>query len=393
MSAITVRAVALSDVGRARELNEDNAFAGERIFAVADGLGGHRAGEVASGIVVEALGSLDASVSADGNDVGGALIDAVLDANREVFEKQEAESDHRGMASTVTAIAIDGTTAHLAHVGDSRCYLIRDGSISQISQDHTLVARMVAEGKLTPEQAEYHPQRSIVTRALGAGPDVEIDTLELELAGGDKLVLCSDGLTAVLSDEEILDFVRRSRDLDATAQALVDEANARGGPDNITVVLVDVTGPRRAIAPAPGAEPARPAGLEPEPEPAAKPAKKRLRKVPVRLLVAVSIVLVAIIAAWIGVRSWVNGSWYVGVDGNRVAIFRGLPTDTLGGVLHSVEERTPMTVDQVAPFYRPRLEEGLRVPDRRTARDLVARIPQATPTPTPTQSPTPTPTS
>lgn len=385
MSEIKIKAATLSDVGRARELNEDSSFAGERLFAVADGLGGHRAGEVASGIVVESIAALDTTF--DSSNVGGRLIDAVLEANRRVFQKQEAESDHRGMASTVTALAIDGSTAHLVHVGDSRCYLVRDGAITQISQDHTLVARMVEEGKLTPQQAEYHPQRSIVTRALGAGPDVDVDTLEIELVGGDRLLLCSDGLTAVLSDEELYDFVARSRDLETTCRSLVDEANARGGPDNITVLLIEVAGPRRTVA----SPVQQPVSADVEPVPPAPAARRAVRKVPVRALVWLFIVLSVAAGAWVGVRAWVNGSWFVGVDGGRVAIFRGLPTDAIGGVLHHVEERTPLSLEEVAPFYRPRLKEGLRVGDAAAARRLVERIPRATPTPAPKAGAAPTP--
>lgn len=380
-AAVKLAAAALSDVGKAREINEDAEYAGERVFAVADGLGGHRAGEVASRIAIEAIAELDHDMSGD---PAGSLIEAVRNANREVFERAQHEADLRGMGTTITAVAIDGTRAHFAHVGDSRCYLFRDGAISQVTQDHTLVARMVAEGKLTQHQAETHPQRSILTRALGAGADVDVDTLELELYGGDRLLLCSDGLTATIPDEELREYATKRADLASICRALVDEANARGGPDNITVVMVGVEGPRHRPEPMAEAAPPKPEGRLAT---APKPETARRRRVPVRLVVWASIVLVALVAGTIGVRSWLSRSWYVGVDGTTVAIFQGLPTDAIGDRLNNVKERTRITLDQVAPFYRPRLQEGIRVADLAAARALVARIPRSTATPAPTPSP------
>ncbi|MCA1831856.1 MAG: Stp1/IreP family PP2C-type Ser/Thr phosphatase [Actinomycetota bacterium] len=383
MSAIKLRAAERSDVGRAREINEDAVFTGTHIFAVADGLGGHRAGEIASQLALEPLKMLDGG--ADGS-TAEALVQAVRDANRAVYEHAEQEQDMRGMASTITALSIDDSTAHLAHVGDSRCYLIRDGAITQLSQDHTLVARMVQEGKLTPQQAESHPQRSIVTRALGAGVDVDVDTLELELLGGDRLVLCSDGLTAVLSDEELREFATSTYDLDVVCRQLVEEANARGGPDNITVLVIDVTGPRAASPAVPPPVSQKPAGT-----PAQKPRKRR--RIPARAIVWLVVLFVISVGLSLGVRGWVNNSWYVGLDGETVAIYQGLPTDTLGGRLHHVKEPTGLRLDDVAPFYRPRLDEGLRVADLAAAHTLVARIPRsnASPTPQPTTTLTPRP--
>jgi len=368
----------VTDVGKSRERNEDSHYLGERVFAVADGLGGHSAGEVASSIAVGAIAELDREGSAPHS--AFALADAVERANREVFERAQHDAELRGMATTITAVSIDGTTAHLAHVGDSRCYLLRDGAISQVTQDHTLVARMVAEGKLTQRQAETHPQRSVVTRALGAGPEVEVDTLELELLGGDRLLLCSDGLTETLTDEEIREFAVKRAPLEDICHALVDEANARGGPDNITIVLVGVQGPRHRTEPASEAA-GEPAGG------AAPPAPKKRRRVPVRALVWVGILVVVLVAGIVGVRTWIDRSWYVGIDGNSVAIFRGLPTNTLDNKLHHVQERTTLAVSKVAPYYRARLDDGIRVDSLADARRLIQTIPTVAATPAPKPSP------
>lgn len=376
-ASLKLTVAVVTDVGKSRERNEDSNYLGERVFAVADGLGGHSAGEVASSIAVGSIAQLDHDGTTPHS--AFALVDAVERANREVFERAQHDPDLRGMATTITAVSIGGTTAHLAHVGDSRCYLLRDGAISQVTQDHTLVARMVAEGKLTQRQAETHPQRSVVTRALGAGPEVEVDTLELELLGGDRLLLCSDGLTETLTDEEIREFAVKRAPLEDICRALVDEANARGGPDNITILLVAVEGPRHRP------EPAQTTTSEPAGSP---PRAARRRRIPVRALVWTGILVVVIVAGIVGVRTWIDRSWYVGIDGNAVAIYRGLPTDTLGKSLHHVEERTTIPVSQVAPYYRPRLDDGIRVNSLADARKLVQSIPTMAPaTPTPKPSP------
>lgn len=385
MAAPKLRAATLSDVGRTRERNEDSSFAGMRVFAVADGLGGHRAGEIASSLAIESFQRLDQDFDSG---AAQAIVGAVQDANRNVYERAQREPDLHGMGTTITAIAVEGSTAHLAHVGDSRCYLIRQGMITQVSQDHTLVARMVDEGKLTARQAESHPQRSILTRALGASPEVDVDTLELELVGGDRILLCSDGLTAVLRDEELLQFATSTHDLQAICGELVDEANARGGPDNITVVLVDVGGPRGATTGAP-AIPVPVPQAPPAPRAAARPPK--VRRVPLRALVWLGVLLVASIGGALGVRSWVNNSWFVGLEGDRVAIYRGLPTDALGGRLNSVEERTDLTTDRVAAYFVPRLKEGIRVEDLAQARVKVQAIPRESPSATPSAPGSPLP--
>jgi PPM family protein phosphatase len=393
---VTGRAIereALTDVGRARERNEDSYYAGEYVFAVADGLGGHTAGEVASRLAVQPIAAFDRAVEGTPDDrIAEALERAVGDANRAVYQRAQNDAKVRGMGTTLTAVAISNGSAHLAHVGDSRCYLVRGGEITQLSSDHTLVARMVQEGKLTPEQAETHPQRSILTRALGAEPEIDVDTLELQLAPGDRLILCSDGLSSVIPDEQILATLADSKGLKEACKRLVEAANGRGGPDNITVVVVEVSGEgavRKAGSPA-----AAPVSAKPRREisPAARRRRSR-RRVPVRLLVWILAIVVAGLASWLGVRSWVNRSYFVGVADGVVAIYRGLPTEFAGIDLNRVEEHTTKPVDQVAEFWKPRLAEGIKADSLTEAREIVTRIqnaaaPGATPSPSPSPSPT-----
>jgi protein phosphatase len=374
-----LRWAARTDVGRARDRNEDSYYAGEHVFAVADGLGGHNAGDVASSLAIEPIKALDRRIAGAKPDrVGEMLTDTVSDANRAVFKRAQQDAKVRGMGTTMTAVAITDGSAHLAHVGDSRCYLIRGGALSQLSSDHTLVARMVQEGKLTTEQAETHPQRSILTRALGAEPEIEVDALELELVQGDRLLLCSDGLSSVIGDDAIASVMAGATDLDAGCTRVIDEANAQGGPDNITVIVVEVTGATAASAAAP--------------RPEAKPARaRRARRFPVRPVIWAAAVVLVVLGALIGIRSWADRSYYVGIDNGRVTIFRGLPTDVVGLKLHHVQEATDITLDEVQPFFREHLRVGIRADSLPKARSVVNEIPRVGATPSTSPSPSASP--
>lgn len=383
----SIRWAARTDVGRARDRNEDAYFGGEHVFAVADGLGGHNAGDVASHLAIESLRSLDARASsAASGSLAGALTKAVHDANRAVYERAQADAKVRGMGTTLTAVAIADGSIHLAHVGDSRCYLLRGGSISQLSRDHTLVARMVAEGKLTAEQAEAHPQRSILTRALGAEPEVDVDSLEIPFLPGDRLLLCSDGLSSVIDEERIRSVIADSKEPDETCRRLVDEANMRGGPDNITVLLIEMAG---APPSPPSAAPPLPMQAE---APARRPDRRRRPRVPGRVVVWALVLLLLGLGGWLGVRTWVNRSFFVGVADGNVAIYRGLPTEIGGVRLARVEERTGISIQSVPEWFRPNLAEGIRAKSLAEARAKVRDIPRngtGPSRPDATQSPTP----
>ena len=233
MSLRIVDAVGLSDVGRHRQANEDSYVVAPPLFAVADGMGGARAGEVASRLAVEAL---EADLAPDGSPEH-RLREIVGVANRRIWDLSRSDAEHAGMGTTLTAAMVDGPDVVIGHVGDSRLYRLRGGGIERLTTDHSLVEELVRQGKLTPEGAERHPQKSIITRALGPEPEVEVETFTAPGRAGDVYLICSDGLTGMISEPHIAEILRDPASLEAAAHALVDAANENGGRDNITVVL------------------------------------------------------------------------------------------------------------------------------------------------------------
>ena len=222
-----------TDTGRQRRDNEDSAYARAPVFVVADGMGGAQAGEVASRIAIEAF----EHGLPDGGSPEQRLSALVQEANHQIYERSRADRQRAGMGTTLTAAYVDDAHVAIAHVGDSRAYLFRDGTLQRLTQDHSLVDELVRRGKLTEEQAAEHPQRSIITRALGPEPDVEVDTWTYPARAGDVVLLCSDGLTSMISEERVRETLAAHDNLDAAADALINEANEAGGRDNITVVL------------------------------------------------------------------------------------------------------------------------------------------------------------
>jgi PPM family protein phosphatase len=252
------RSTGLSHPGRRRRRNEDAWVCHPPLFAVADGMGGARGGEIASRVAATALGE-----DVDGS--GEARVVALIqEANRQVYERAREDADASGMGTTITVALFESGTVWVGHVGDSRAYLIRDRKVDQLTEDHSLVAELVRTGRLSPEEAETHPQRSVITRALGTDPDVDVDVFSVEAKSGDLFLICSDGLTAMVDDATILDTVEGQRDdLDAVAKELVAAANRKGGEDNITVVFFEVVDEE---AQKPGETKPMPAlGEEPEP--------------------------------------------------------------------------------------------------------------------------------
>jgi PPM family protein phosphatase len=419
-----VRVGTKSDIGRVRERNEDSFLARAPLYAVADGMGGHRGGNVASAMALETL----QEVAENGH--LSELIEKVKQANVRVLERGEAERDLRGMGTTLTALVADGSTAYLVHIGDSRAYLLREGTFQQLTRDHTLVQRMVDEGRLTREEAERHPQRSILTRALGVDADAEPDPLTLDLHPGDRILLCTDGLTAMIDVDSIRQILEEESDPQAACDRLIDAANAAGGEDNITVVVLDfeegeegpdagTTATRAAntVAPAPegasglsakaGAQartrPGRGSGtatatapvahgedgpsdltvvgrplelasetLEPDGA-AVKPAVRHRRRRRVLIWAAAVLVVLGVVAA--GVRFYVDRQWYVGDAGGRVAIYKGIPTRVLTVDLSHVQETTELSstaAEQLAPWRR--LHDGITADSLAAARSIVDQI-------------------
>ncbi len=228
-----VEKAALSDVGRQRQGNEDSFLERSPLFVVADGMGGARAGEVASRMAVEQFDDVDGADMPPEQQ----LAEVAKGANRKIHEMAQEDSAYAGMGTTFTAALVTGREIAIGHVGDSRLYRFRDGELERLTHDHSLVEEFVRQGKLTPEEAEVHPQRSIITRALGPEPDVEVDTYTHSGRDGDVYLLNSDGLTGMINEEQVAEILRDRESLEDAAEKLIAAANANGGKDNITVVL------------------------------------------------------------------------------------------------------------------------------------------------------------
>jgi serine/threonine protein phosphatase PrpC len=231
------RVAAVTDPGRTRRHNEDSYVIDPPLFAIADGMGGAVAGEVASRLATTAL-------KESGADAGGEqrIADLIQEANRRVYDRSSTDPNTSGMGTTITVALVEDEHVAFGHVGDSRAYLIRAARMEQLTEDHSLVNELLKTGKLSREEAETHPQRSVITRALGTDPDVDVDTFSVRAENGDLFLLCSDGLTDMVSEDSILAVVERNRDdIDGALRALVKEANRGGGQDNITVVAFEIT--------------------------------------------------------------------------------------------------------------------------------------------------------
>jgi PPM family protein phosphatase len=347
---------AKTDTGRQRRANEDNLFERPPLFAVADGMGGARAGEVASKIVVETL----EQGMPEGDSAEEALAALAREANNRIHDLASSDERRAGMGTTLTAAYVGAGEVSFAHVGDSRAYRFRDDRLEMLTRDHSLVGEMVRRGKLTEREAEEHPQRSVITRALGPEGDVDVDSFSWPARPGDVFLLCSDGLTSMVEQETIERILREAQSLEDAGQRLVREANERGGRDNITVVLfrlekVGEAAPveqptevgsgapttsevREALAAQTASEPpaeapSAPRRTMPLPRRADAPAPKRRRRLrPGRLS---GVVAVLIILAIVGSAAWVasRAVYFIGTDDKGfVTVYRGLPWDLPAGV-------------------------------------------------------------
>jgi PPM family protein phosphatase len=227
-----------SDTGRKRRHNEDSYVVAPPLFAVADGMGGAQAGEIASKLAAAALEDTDPGAMS-----GAERVTMLIqEANRRVHERATADPATSGMGTTMTVALVEGTTVTFGHVGDSRAYRYRDGTIEQVTEDHSLVNELLKSGKLSPEEADTHPQRSVITRAVGTDPDVDVDSFTIEAEEGDVFLICSDGLTDMVRDADILEVLDKFHDdLDRATKSLVSAANRGGGEDNITVVAFAIS--------------------------------------------------------------------------------------------------------------------------------------------------------
>lgn len=379
-----------TDAGRKRRRNEDAYVVAPPLFVVADGMGGAQAGEVAARLATAAFHEYHEADELEAEQRVAAIIQ---EANRRIFERARSDTEVSGMGTTVTAALVEGSRIVIGHVGDSRAYRLREGRLEQLTNDHSLVADLVRGGRISPEEAEIHPQRSVITRALGTDRDVDVDSVAVEAEPGDVYLLCSDGLTTMVTDEEILDVVGRAKSLENAGKDLVKAANRRGGEDNITVVLfavgaeepleetavMDTDGRasrdeledtltgleaptlQGALAvPEPGEEeqgwPLAP--LEPPPEPRSepRPAKPPKRRWGRRLLL--SLVLLAFVAAVVALAFLgLSRAHFVGADEDgRIAVYQGLPW-TLGAGLDLYRARyvSQLRAVQLTPGERAAL--------------------------------------
>jgi len=384
-----------SHVGQVREGNEDALLIRDSVYAVADGMGGHLAGEVASATALEPVEHLDGKVFQDATQAVTALRDAVVAANERVSKLAKDNPDYRGMGTTLTAALVEGRRLHVAHVGDSRAYLLRDGQFSQLTDDHTLVQHLIDEGEITREEAAHHPQRSVVTRAIGVSEDVDVDSMSLDLQGHDQLLLCSDGLTGVVEDEVIAGTLLEHSDPDEAVAALIQKANEAGGPDNITVLLLRYEDPdapekvrrnatisissrvesgERNWAGAMGRYGALSKG---GPATAAEPSEDQ-RTVGGILGRASAIVLALVVIAGLvfgGGQFLLSRSFFVGLDGEQVVIYEGINRELGPFELYRVVERSEVRIDDVQLWYRPQLEAGAVAADLGDARSTIRSIP------------------
>lgn len=335
---------AYSHAGMVRPINEDSVLASPPLFAVADGLGGHEAGEVASRIAVDVL-LANAPRQGDAKSLGRA----VREANREILQAAEEGRGRDGMGTTLTAVMVEGTTLTFAHVGDSRAYLLSSGGLARLTRDHSMVADMVRAGTLSEEQARSHPNRSVITRALGTDPNVTADVFETEAGPGDRLMLCTDGLHGMVADADIERILSESGDPTTTARALVDAALEAGGQDNVSVVVVDLDEPRRPVS---------------RTGSAARKAAPLLW-----LVVAVALVAGAVWGSW----AYAQEQAYLVDDGGYVAVYRGVPGSFANVTLSWPEEVTTIPVAALPPQTAGRLRDGIRLADLEDAYEAVDR--------------------
>jgi PPM family protein phosphatase len=433
--AIALRYAARSDVGLVRQNNQDSAYAGPHLLVVADGMGGHAGGDVASSLAIGELAPLDDE--SHGSDALDHLSKAVLAAHRELLGRVGEEPQLAGMGTTVTALLRTGSKLALAHIGDSRAYLLRDGVLVQITHDHTFVQTLVDEGRLTPEEAEQHPQRSVLMRVLSdVVDDVEPDLSMREAKVGDRYLLCSDGLSGVVSFDTLQETMAAGDDPAATCEALVQLALRGGAPDNVTCIVADiieaiqlgddapavvgaaslqrqqprpapsVNGSAAERAAAPTAPIIRPQETPGGPGAPGGPAGPSSRRRPVRRLLGAVTVIAVVIAGGFAAWQWVQHQYFVGDRRGAVAVFRGLP-EAVGPVHLAWVDRVADDVKlQDLPVYaQDKVRAGIPADSQPAAQQIVQNLrdqaaacraaavgPDPGSSPSPSGSPSPTPT-
>ena len=398
---LTMRYAARSDVGLVRQGNEDSGFASPNLLVVADGMGGHAAGELASATAVATFAEVaDAPLPESG--AVEMLEDAVDVAGERIGDIIATQPEFQGMGTTVTAVAWLGEQIAVAHVGDSRAYLLRDGELAQITKDHTYVQSLVDAGRITAEEANTHPRRNLIMRAIDGVHNVDVDVSVQDLRAGDRLMLCSDGLSGVVPDD-VLAEVLSTGEPTGTVIHLLDLALDAGAPDNVTILVADVvevdapeTMPERPVVVGAAGEPYNRARLPqvpwpedqqpdpttsapphpaPTPEPDEADAPPSVRKTWIRVALGVVVaVLMFFAVAGVSLIIWIQAQWYVGAYDGSVAIYRGVP-GTLGPIgLQGLEQATGIDVATLPTFDQDRVQLGIRVSSRDQAVSTVSEL-------------------
>ena len=329
-----------SDVGLVRGHNEDSFLLRAPLFVVSDGMGGHAAGEIASSIAVETIGERAPGTADD------VLLGAAVEtANLEVMRAAEEGVGKPGMGCTASAVLIEKNRMAVAHVGDSRVYVLHHGTLVRITHDHSYVEELVDSGQITADEARMHPSRSIITRALGSDPDMYADHFSLEVNDGDRIILCSDGLSSMISDSEMETVAVSSATPQQAADNLVAAALTAGGSDNVTVVVVDVLNDGLADA-----------------------ARRRL----LHRAAGVSGVIAAVLAAVVLVSfAFIRGEWYLGIDNGTVAIYRGIKGDVFGIPLSELVGTSAVSITDLPASVQDQLEDGIRVQNEQAALETI----------------------
>jgi serine/threonine protein phosphatase PrpC len=424
---LALRYAARSDIGLGRySNNQDSGYAGPHLLVIADGMGGHAAGDVASSTAIARLVALDDEASG-GGDALERLTRALAEANQDLRDRVASEPSLHGMGTTVTAILHSDNKLALAHIGDSRGYLLRDGVLTQLTRDHTFVQTLVDEGRLTEEEARNHPQRNLITRVLTGERDDTPDLSVRDAKPGDTYLLCSDGLTGVVTEETLAEVLGQDIDVAARAEALIDLALKGGASDNVTCIVADVVDLDRADGPssspevvgaaaaheittssAPADSPAgkaaaltrqtaaAAAGFDEEDEEDAddeeQPKPKRHKGM---VLVLAILVLGLVGGGGYAAYAWSQDQYFIGTQAGNVAIYRGLPQDVGPVHLSSLYERQNLPVVELPSYWRDQVQQRITAPDLPKARAVVENLRQqaalcATPSPTATPSATPT---
>lgn len=421
---LTMRYAARSDRGLIRDGNQDSVYAGPRLLAVADGMGGMAAGDVASNIVIGAIAPLDEDVPGDA--LVDALRSAVETANQQLRDTVDANPHLEGMGTTLTAVLFSGSKIGMVHIGDSRAYLLRNGEFSQITKDDTYVQMLVDEGRISEEEASSHPQRSLLTRALD-GRDIDPDYSVRQVLPGDRYLICSDGLSGVVSFDTIAESLREYADPNECVERLVHLALRGGGPDNITVIIADATDQdiveaapivggaaardRGNSTSADDSTPAARASALSAPRPSAPDPNgsssddERPRRRPLRTA-ALLTVLLAILGGglWAG-WAYTQQQYYVGAtEDGQLAVFQGVQGEVAGVSLSDVHATSATKLDDLTTAAQEQVKQGIRAKSESDATQRLADLtrdspsnpnlkptcpPTATPTPTATVSPSP----